>query len=381
MHTLSYFNHAGASLMPAAVHDAMVVHLARETALGGYAAAEAAAPALADVYTAASALLGCHADEVALTDSNTRGWRDVVSCMQFQAGDRILVARSEWGGNYAALTHMAARTGARVDVMPCQADGTLCLQQLAAMLDDRVRLISLTWLPANGGLIQPAAQVGALARAAGIPFVLDAAQAVGQMPVDVKQLGCDVLTTPGRKWLRGPRGTGLLYVRRGFMPQLIPHTIDQFSAPMRDGRYVLREDAKRFETSESCVAARLGLGVAIRATLDMGLDVIQTRVRAHAQRMRAVLSAIPGVEVHDMGTEHSALVSFTVAGLSADAVRSALKAQHIEVAVNGLAFSPLDMQARGLGDIVRATAHTDTPLADIERLCQAVEMLAITARP
>jgi len=180
---MAYFNHAGASLMSPTVIDTVVAHLQLESRIGGYAAAMQQQATLDQVYARAAQLLNGDTDEIALTDSHSRGWRDVLSCLHFSKGDRILVAHSEWGGNYAALAHMAQRSGASLEVIPATAKGEVCLDSLAHMLDERVRLVSLTWLPANGGLIQPAAKVGALTRAAGIPFFLDAAQAVGQLPV------------------------------------------------------------------------------------------------------------------------------------------------------------------------------------------------------
>jgi cysteine desulfurase/selenocysteine lyase len=371
-----YFNNAGASLTSQAVIDAVTAHLARESAMGPYAAAQAVADEVADLYACAAKLLGCDADEVALTDSHSRGWGAVVGSMAFGEGDRILVSRSEWGGNYASLMHIARRCGAQVEVMPCDDSGAVCPTQLAAMLDARVRLISLTWLPANGGLVNPAAAVGALARAAGIPFVLDAAQAVGQMPVDVRAIGCDVLTAPGRKWLRGPRGTGLLYVRRDFLARLTPRTFDQLSAPWRDDGYHLRDDARRFETSEASVALRLGLRVALRSALDLGVAAIRQRIIGLADSMRASLGAIDRVQLQDLGRQRSGLVSFTMAGLAPAEVRHRLQAEGIEVALNGVAFTPLDMQARGLTEIVRASPHVYTTEDDVAQLVTAVSRVA-----
>ena len=244
------------------------------------------------------------------------------------------------------------------------------------MLDDRVRLISLTWLPANGGLINPAAAVGALAQVAGVPFVLDAAQAVGQLPVDVRQLGCDVLTAPGRKWLRGPRGTGLMYVRRGFLAQLIPLVVDQFSAPFSGQDYKLRGDARRFETSEACFAARLGLRVAIRSVLALGMEAIEHGIIERAQTLRQGLAGLERVQLHDLGRQQSGLVSFSIHGMPASEVRTRLMSSGVEVGVNGVAFTPLDMQVRGLTDIVRASPHLYTTDEEIERLLAAVGGLA-----
>jgi cysteine desulfurase/selenocysteine lyase len=224
--------------------------------------------------------------------------------------------------------------------------------------------------------MHPAAAVGALAQAAGVPFVLDAAQAVGQLPVDVRQLGCDVLTAPGRKWLRGPRGTGLMYVRRGFLAQLIPRVVDQFSAPFSGNDYKLRGDTRRFETSEACIAARLGLRVAIRSALTLGMEAIEHQIIERAQTLRQKLAGIERLQLHDLGRRQSGLVSFNIPGMPASEVRARLMSLGVEVGVNGVAFTPLDMQARGLTEIVRASPHLYTTDEDIDRLLAAVNGLA-----
>ncbi|MFE8644252.1 aminotransferase class V-fold PLP-dependent enzyme [Sphingomonas sp. NCPPB 2930] len=370
-----YFNNAGASLMPQAVVDAVTGHLARESARGAYGAAQDQAGAVEDVYRSAARLLGCDADEIALTDSHSRGWQAVIAAMGLKRGDRILVGRSEWGGNYAALLHIARATGATVQQVGCEADGTIDLDDLAYNLDASVRLVSLTWLPANGGLVNPAAAVGALTRAAGVPFVLDAAQAVGQMPVDVRALGCDVLTAPGRKWLRGPRGTGLLYLRRGFLPALHPPTVDHFTAPWNGTEYVLRSDARRFEVSEASVALRLGLGVALDAAMALGVDGIRHAIGARATQLREGLARIDGVRLRDLGTVQSGLVSFTVERMAPAQVQTQLAARGMVLAVNGMAYTPLDMRARGLHEIVRASPHAYTTADEVDELLAAVQGL------
>lgn len=371
-----YFNNAGASLMPQPVVEAITAHLARESARGAYGAAQEQHVAVDQVYRSAARLLGCDADEVALTDSHSRGWQSVIAAMGLKRGDRVLVGRSEWGGNYAALLHIARATGATVQQVGCEADGTIDLDDLAYNLDASVRMVSLTWLPANGGLVNPAAAVGALTRAAGVPFVLDAAQAVGQMPVDVRALGCDVLTAPGRKWLRGPRGTGLLYVRRGFLQTLHPPTVDHFTAPWNGSEYVLRADARRFEASEASVALRLGLGVALEGALALGVDNLRQAIGARATQLREGLARIDGVRLRDLGTAQSGLVSFTVEGLTPVQVQAQLAGQGMVLAVNGMAYTPLDMRARGLHEIVRASPHAYTTADEVDDLLAAVRKLA-----
>ena len=213
-----------------------------------------------------------------------------------------------------------------METIPSDQDGCVDPEALRAMLDERVRLIALTWLPANGGLINPAAAIGAVAREHGIAYFVDAAQAVGQLPIDVEQVGCDVLAGAGRA-LRGPRGTGLLYVRRDFLPRLTPAWVDTHSAPLGpDGTPMLRPDAARLESAEASLALRCGLANALREALDIGLDAIRARVDAIAQGLRAELATLPGVTVLDQGRERSGLVSFNVAGLDAPAVQRAGRA-------------------------------------------------------
>jgi cysteine desulfurase/selenocysteine lyase len=371
-----YLNSAAASLMPQDIIDVVQNHLRLESTHGGYRAASVVADQLQDLYVAASELLGCDPDEIAVTDGNSRGWSSAVGAMRFSAGDRILVSRSEWGGNYAALLHIARTCGAVVEVMPTDEDGAVSIDKLRTMLDERVRLIALTWLPANGGLVNPAAEVGALAKAAGVPFILDAAQAVGQMPVNVREIGCDILTAPGRKWLRGPRGTGFLYIRRELTEKLTPGIVDHFSAPWSGNDYELRKDARRFETAEASIALRLGLGAAIREALSFGPAAIQQQITSLAEDMRASLKTIARVKILDLGTRHSGLVSFIVDGISAATLHQLLQAEGIEVALSGMAFTPLDMSARGLTGVVRASPHLYTTQDDLSRLVSAVEKIS-----
>lgn len=368
-----HFNSAGSGLPLRPVLDRVIRHLEAEAEQGAMEAAGVVGGELEGVYASAARLLGCAPDEVALVESQTRGWQAVFSGFRFAPGDRILTARAEWAGNYAALQHVAEQSGASLEVAPCDESGLVSIPALEAMVDDRVKLIALTWAPANGGLINPAAAVGRVARVTGIPYLIDAAQALGQLPVDVAELGCDLLTASGRKYLRGPRGTGLLYVRRGFLDRLAPPLPDHASAPRRtDGRFVLRADARRYESFEHSVALRLGLGVAIDYALGIGLPALRARIDATARLLRARLAEVPGLALQDLGIERSGLVAFTMAGQACQAIRTGLAARGINVAVNGLAYTPLDMAARGLDEIVRASVHAYTTERDIDLLVGAL---------
>jgi cysteine desulfurase/selenocysteine lyase len=365
-----HFNNAGAALMPQQVLHATIGHLQLEALVGGYEAAAQAHEAVEHVYDAAAALLGCHRNEIAIVENATRAWDMAFYAVPFGPGDRILTAVAEYASNYIAFLQVARKTGAVVEVIPDDESGQISIDALRQAIDDRVKLIALTHVPTNGGLVNPAAAVGKVAREAGVLYLLDACQSVGQMPIDVETIGCDILSATGRKFLRGPRGTGFLYVRRAILERLEPPFLDLHAAQWvaRD-RFEIRPDARRFENWETYYAGKIGLGVAIDYALQWGLDDIWTRISRLAEALRQRLSTVPGVTVRDQGVERCGIVSFDIAGNDADAVQRRLAAERINVSVSRLPSTLLDMEARGLRELVRASVHYYNTEEEIERFC------------
>jgi len=376
--TITHFNHAGASLPSSGTLEAICAHLRREATIGPMEAGVAARDQTERARTLAAQLLNAQPSEIALTTGNSSGWGAAFAALgSWRPGDRILVGRHEWGGNLAAMRLTAQRAGASIEVIPSDSSGAVDPTALEAMLDERVRLIALTWLPANGGLINPAAAIGQVARRHGIAYFIDAAQAVGQLPVDVVQLGCDVLSGAGRKALRGPRGTGLLYVRQDFLPRLTPAFVDTHSAPLDSvGEAVLRSDAARLESAEASLALRCGLVNALQEALEIGLENIRGQIDCTARTLRAQLAEIHGVTVLDQGSERSGLVAFNLAGQDAITVQRSLAKKGVIIGSNGVGYTPLDMNARGLSQIARASVSYLTTEAEIGKLLDAVRDLA-----
>lgn len=371
-----HLNNAGAGLMPRAVLDTVKDHLDLEAQIGGYEAKAREDDRILGAYASVARLIGADVSEVALGENATVAWQWAFFAQDLKEGDRILTAQAEYAANYIAYLQMAKRTGCVIDVIPSDTSGATDPQALEAMIDGRVKLISLTWIPTNGGLVNPAAEVGAIARSHGIPFLLDACQAVGQMPVDVEALGCDYLSATGRKFLRGPRGSGFLYVRKERLKDVEPYMLDLFGATWTaPDRYEMRPDARRFESWESAFALHLGLGAAADYAMDVGLDAIRTRAFGLADRLRTELDKIEGVTLRDIGAERCAIVTFSHDRVEAADIASALRERDINVSASRPASTLLDATARSLPHIVRVSPHYYNSDDEIETFLREVRRL------
>jgi len=368
-----HFNNAGSSLMPRPVLDATVAHLQLETRIGGYEAAAQATQSLEHVYDAVATLISCSRDEVAIVENATRAWDMAFYSIPFKPGDRILTASTEYASNYIAFLQRSQKTGATIEVIPTDEHGQVSVDALKNMLDDRVKLIAITHIPTNSGIVQPIADIGKLTHAAGILYLVDACQSVGQMPIDVQQIGCDMLSATGRKYLRGPRGTGFLYVRRSVLEQLEPPFLDLHSAEwVSPDRYEIRPDARRFENWETNYAGKIGLGVAIDYANSLGLDVIWRRVKTLAYQLRSQLTTLPDVIVRDRGITQCGIVTFTIEGHDPEDIKRTLTASNINVSVAMRNGALLDMDAKKLASVVRASVHYYNSEEEIDRFCQHI---------
>ena len=370
---VAHFNNAGSALPPRQVLDAVVDHLRREAEIGGYEAAAERQDRWERTYDALAQLIGAQRDEIAIVENATRAWDMAFYAFPFQAGDRILTGRAEYASNWIALKQVADRSGASIEIVPDDETGQIDVGALERLIDDRVKLVSLVHVPTQSGLVNPAAEVGRVTRAAGVPLLLDACQSAGQLPLDVDAIGCDILTGTGRKFLRGPRGTGFLYVRRALIEHLEPPFLDMHAADWQpDGSYDIRDDARRFENWETYYAGKVGLGVAVDYALTVGVENARERIAALATRLRALLAEIPEVTLLDRGVVLGATVTFTVAGVPAGDVKRSLAAEHINVSVMEAASARLDFDERGLDEVVRSSVHYYNSDDEIDALVAAV---------
>lgn len=371
---VAHLNNAGAALPPRVVTDTVIAHLQLEAAIGGYEAAAEARDRSDAVYDSVARLIGARAHEIAVVENATRAWDMAVYGFPFASGDRVLTARSEYASNAIALLQLQRRHDLEIVLVDDDEHGQIDLDALDTELDRGAAMVALTHVPTSGGLVNPAAEVGRRCRDHAVCFVLDACQSVGQLRLDVDELGCDVLSATGRKYLRGPRGTGFLYVRDDWIGRIDPPLLDLHAAEWTGpDSFEIRSDARRFENWESSHAGRLGLGAAVEYALDVGVEAGWNRLRTLGARLREQLADVAPVTVHDKGAVKGGIVTFTVGSLESSAVHAALQAAGVNTSVTTPSHSHFD--GRGLPAMVRASVHYYNTEDELDRLVDVVASL------
>lgn len=372
-----HFNNAGAALMSIPVATQLYDYLHQEERIGGYETADRNVDLLDNFYHASAQLLNCDADEIAFADNATRAWSMAFYSFKFAAGDKILTTYAEYGSNVIAYNQQAERYGVEVMFVPNDEYGQLDTAALANMIDDQVKLIAISHIPTGSGMVQPVHEIGRIAQSANIPFLLDACQSVGQLPVDVQAIGCDIASGTGRKFLRGPRGTGLLYVRKNLIEQLTPPFLDIHAAELTSSTtYQMHPNAKRFETWEQYFAGKAALGTAIEYALSYGLDAIQARIYQLAATLRTELRTLNGVTVLDEGVEQCGIVTFTADQLPPVAIKTHLDAHKINVSLSKLSGGNfVHFKHRNLTGAVRASVHYYNTDEEIGRFIERLQTI------
>lgn len=374
-----HLNNAGASLMPQIVVDTVVEHMQQEARFGGYEAAGMAAERVERVYESVARLLNAAPDEIAVIENATRAWDMAFYSLPLSEGDVVLTSATEYAGNYIPYLQLQRRRGIRIEVVPNDEQGQISVDALRQCLrNPRAKLVSLPMIATNGGPVQPVEAIGVAAREAGAWFLLDACQAAGHVPLDVQKIGCHMLAATSRKYLRGPRGVGFLYIDRELCAHLEPVFLDLHAAALQTAdRFEIRPDARRFENWECNIAAKLGMGAAIDYALAIGVPAIWDRIQMLSASLRAQLAEIDGVTVQDIGAVMSGIVTLTLDNYEPALIKQRLaeQATRINVSYSTFQSTMLDMQARGLRDVVRASVHAYNSDEETASFVQAISAL------
>jgi selenocysteine lyase/cysteine desulfurase len=375
---LVHLNNAGAALVPRPVQSAILDHLALEQEIGGYEAADARREDVRHAYAAMGRLLGTEARNIALVQNSTVAFAQAVSAFDFNGGDVILTSRSDYASNQIMYLSLARRRGVEIVRAPDAAEGGIDPDAVQKLIRKRrPSLVALTWIPTNSGLVQPVEAVGRICRNAGVPYLVDACQAVGQLPVDVGALQCDYLSGTARKFLRGPRGLGFLYASdRVLQEGAHPLLVDMHGADWTDpDDFALNPDARRFETWENAFALVLGLGAAAEYALQAGVEPTGRRARELAEYARSQLSAIPGVRVLDRGPELCAIVTIAVDGQDTANIKLALRSRGINTSSPQREDAVIDMDDKGTASALRISPHYYNTQEEIDTAVDAIQEL------
>lgn len=377
-----HLNNAGSGLMPKPILDAMVSHLNREASLGGYESADDAASAVEDAYSNVAQLLGALPRNIAVVENSTVAFFQALSAFDFRPGDVVVTTRNDYISNQLAYLSLARRCGIEVRRAADLPSGGADPQSVRELLrDSKVRLLAVTWVPTNSGLIQPVEALGEIAAADGVPYLIDACQAVGEIPIDVTRLRCDFLSATARKFLRGPRGIGFLYVsNRALKRGDHPLYIDMRGAHWKTAdTFELTPDARRFENWEFAYSLLLGLGAAARYANLVGVDGAGGRARQLAATLRSKLGALPGLRVLDRGTELAAIVTIEVSGWDAPALVQLLRGRRINTSASMREYAVIDMDEKRAASALRISPHYYNSEAELDTLIEALKSLPAKA--
>jgi selenocysteine lyase/cysteine desulfurase len=374
-----HLNNAGAGLMPSSVLNAITSHLQQEATFGGYESSDAAAEAVHDSYAAVAAILNAEPRNVAIVENATVGFFQALSAIDFRPGDVIVTTRNDYISNQLAFLSLAQRRGVEIRRAADLATGGVDPESVRELLRlGRARLLAVTWVPTNSGLIQPVAALGEIAEAAGVPYLIDACQAVGQLPIDVAQLRCDFLSATARKFLRGPRGIGFLYVSdrvldRGWFPLYLDMRGGDWISP---DAFALAPDARRFENWEFACALVLGLGEAARYAARVDIERGGHRARQLAADIRTKLSAVPRFRVLDRGLELAAIVTVEVAGWRAPDLVEVLRHRGINTSASLREYAVIDMDDKRTDSVLRISPHYYNTEEELDNVVDALRSLS-----
>jgi selenocysteine lyase/cysteine desulfurase len=373
-----HFNNAGCGMLATPVLASMLDHLTLEAEIGGYEASARRAPEVREFYTEIATLLNTAADNIAFASSATHAYATALSAIPFERGDVILTTRNDFVSNQIAFLSLQKRSGVEIVRAPDAPEGGVDVEAMAQLMRTyRPRLVSATHIPTNSGLVQPIAEIGRHCRDLDLLYLVDACQSIGQYPLDVHEIGCDMLTATSRKFLRGPRGSGFLYVsdrilKDGYEPLFVDMYGARWTSP---DRYEQVATAARFEDWEFSYATVLGCAAAARYAVAVGIEAVADRSPALGARLRERLEPLPGVRVLDRGPELSAIVTFAVDGWQRDAFKAALDARRINSALSLREMAVIDFDEKAVDWCVRMSPHYYNTEEEVDEVASVVAEL------
>lgn len=369
-----HFNNAGASLMSKKTLDSQISYLSAEAEFGGYETADKYHGELESLYDQLAQLINATPEEIAYCESATVAWQRAFFSIDFKRGDEIITGDSEYASNYISFLNAEKKFGVKIVPVPSSSQGEIDLSELENSINHNTKLIAITHMPTNGGLVIPAVEIGQIAKKHDILYLLDACQSAGQYPIDVRQINCDFLSATGRKYLRGPRGTGFLFVKGERLKNLTPTNLDLHGAEWTElNSYISQETARKFETWESNLAAKYGFVNAIRELNQLGISNVWRRVGVLADYLREELEKLNTIVVYDLGAIKSGIVTFRLTSMSTEELKKILSTQNINTSIVKPSSTLLDSTNRNLKNMTRASVHYYNTMEEIDTFIKVLK--------
>lgn len=374
-HDIIHFNNAGASLTPLPVSQSVYHHLQLEERLGGYEAAAINAAKSQAFYPAVARLLNTNAQNIAFASSATDAYNRALTAIPFVAGDLILTTENDYVSNHIAFLQIAKRFG--VEVLCAREDdqGGVDLDNMLQLIrDKRPKLVAVTHMPTSSGLIQDVETIGQACQQTDSWYIVDACQTAGQLPLDVGTIACDFLSATFRKFLRGPRGTGFLYVSdRALAAGLCPQYLDLHSANwISNTSYQPQADARRFEQWERNHALLQGATAAALYAQQIDLEKIAGQTAFLARQLREQLQTIPQLQLLDQGNQLGAIVTCYHPAANPQQLLQQLRARKIHTSINWLDYARYDFQRKEVPWALRLSPHYYNTIEEINNLSKEI---------
>lgn len=353
-----HLNSAGCSLPPNSIRDTVIDYLQEEALFGGYEMEAKYRDDLEAVYDSIAQFIHAKNTEIALVKNATVAWNMALYSIDWQKGDEIITTEYSYSSNFINFLKLQKERGIVIKIVSTDLLGNIDLDQMNRLVSPKTKLIALTWVPTNSGIINPAVEVGKIAQEKEVMYLLDACQTVGQLPVNVQELNCSFLSATGRKFLRAPRGTGFLYVNENVLEKVNPIWLDTYAADWTTvGGYVIRKTARKFENWENNKALRLGLGKAVEYAMEVGIEDSWARIQNLSAYCRNKLAELPDIQLLDPGTNKSGIITLTHRSISPSILQQFLQKNKINTSVSRKQGALLDAQKRGLENMLRISVH------------------------
>lgn len=372
---LIHFNNAGASLPTKFVNEAIIDFIREEEATGGYEMQDKYAEHLKGVYREIAKLIKSDEDEIALTDSASTAFSKALYSIPFKAGDEIITSEIEYSSNYLNYLKVKKDKGINIVTISGKGDAVIDLEKLEAAISKKTKLIAVTHMPTSSGAIAPVVEVGKIAKAHGILYLVDTCQSMGHYPTFVDEIACDFLTGTSRKYIRGPRGLGFLYAKKTVYKQLDPYMIESLGATWTSKEnYDLNHTSKMFETFEKPYGFVMGLQAAVKYANDIGIHNIWQRTKELSSKARQRFAEIEGLRMHDgEGGELSGIVTLTIENKSSEEIHAELMRNRVNSSICRPFSSLTDMEAKGLSSCNRLSLHYYNTEEEIERVADILQ--------